>query len=556
MSTPHENIRIVIVGGVAAGAAAAVRARRLSEEADILLLERGDYISYANCGLPYHVGGDISNRDDLIVANPEYLRQTFNIDVRTRNEAVTIERDGKRLTVRDRRSDDIYQVAYDKLVLCQGATPVIPPLPGIDNPRLLTLRSMRDMDSIRKLVDWGARKAVVIGANYIGLEVVEALRKRGVAVDLVELQRQVMPSLDPEMASDVETHLHDNGVKLHLDTIAESFDGNPSGIDVTLSKGERLSADLAVLAIGVRPDSDMAASAGLEIGVSGGLRVDQHMRTSDPDIYAAGDMVEISHTVTGEPSVIPLAGPANRQARVVANHMLGRGSSYSSTQGTTILKIFDLTAACTGASEKSLRMLNIPYRKIYLHPYGHAAYYPGTAQMHLKLLFEPEQGKVLGAQIVGRDGVDKRIDVLATAIRGDITVYDLRELELAYSPPFGSARDPINYAGFVAANYLRGDVEFWYAEDYPEKTAGGVLIDVRSEKEFRRWHMEEAVNIPLHQLRSRLDEIRALQEGRHIYIYCLVGIRSYLAYRILLLNGFEHMSTLSGGAKTFQGFHI
>lgn len=555
MGTPHEKIKIVIVGGVAAGAAVAARARRLSEQAEIVMLERGDYVSFANCGLPYHIGGEISERDDLLVASPEYLRETFNIDVRTNHEAVTIESEKKLLVVRDHIADGIYEESYDKLVLCQGAVPIVPPLSGIDNPRLFTLRNIPDMDGIKGLVDGGAGSAIVIGANYIGLEVVEALRRRGLDVALVEMQRQVMPSLDPEMSRDVEKHLRDQGVDIHLDAIAEAFEEDGSRIAAKLSNGKRLAADLTILAIGVRPDTDMAANAGLEIGVSGGLRVDRHLRTSDPDVYAAGDMVEVNHTVTGEPALIPLAGPANRQGRIVANHILGRSSSYGSSQGTTILKVFDLTAACTGASEKSLHLLNIPFGKIYVHPYGHASYYPNTAQMHIKLMFEPEQGKVLGAQIVGRDGVDKRIDILATAIRAEISVYDLRELELAYAPPFGSTRDPINYAGFVAANYLRGDVEFWYADEYPEQTAGGLFIDVRTEKEYRRWCIDGAVNIPLHEIRSRLDEIRELQKGRNIYLYCLVGIRSYLAYRILLLNGFKHISTLAGGKKTFDGFH-
>ncbi len=555
MNSPRERIKLVIVGGVAAGASAAVRARRLSEVADIVLLERGEHVSFANCGLPYHIGGEISKHDDLLVVTPDYLRQTFNIDVRTGNEAVSIDRDRKLLTIHDYVGDRIYQESYDKLVLCQGAAPVTPPLPGIDHPRLFTLRNIPDMDTIKAIVDAGARRAVVIGANYIGLEMVEALSRRGMHIDLVEMQRQLMPSLDAEMARELECHLEDKGIRLHLDTIAESFTDGAGGIRVALNNGEKLEADMALLAIGVRPETDMALNAGLETGISGGLRVDRHMRTSDPDIYAAGDMVEVSHTVTGEPSLIPLAGPANRQGRIVANHVMGRDSTYGSTQGTSILKVFEMTAACTGASEKLLKKLNIPYRKIYLHPYGHASYYPGTSQMHMKLLYGPGLGKVLGAQIVGRDGVDKRIDILATAIRGDITVYDMRELELAYAPPYGSARDPVNYAGFVAANDLRGDVEFWYAEDYPGKTAGGLLLDVRTKKEFRAWHIEGAVNVPLHEIRSRLDEIRGLQQGRPLFLYCLVGIRSYLAYRILRLHGFEHLSTLAGGKKTFRSVH-
>ncbi|GBE57472.1 coenzyme A disulfide reductase [bacterium BMS3Abin01] len=548
-------MKLVIVGGVAAGASAAARARRLNEQADIIILERGEYISFANCGLPYHVGGDIRKRDDLLIVTPEHMRENFNIDVRTGNEAIAIDRERKLLTVRNLETGGEYRQAYDKLLLCQGSAPVTPPLPGIDHPRLFTLRNIPDMDAIKQLVDDGAQRAVVIGANYIGLEMVEAFRGRGMDVDLVEMQRQVMPSLDLEMASDLQRHLESHDINIHFDAIAETFDDDPHGIMVTLSNGTKLAAGLAVLAIGVRPETGMAADAGLEIGISGGVRVDQHLRTSDPDIYAAGDMVQVSHTVTGEPSLIPLAGPANRQGRIAANHIMGRNSTYASTQGTAILKVFEMTAAATGASEKHLNYHDIPYRKIYLHPYGHAPYYPGTASMHLKLLFSPGEGNILGAQIVGYDGVDKRIDVLATALRAGITVFDLRDLELAYAPPYSSAKDPVNMAGFVAANMLRGDVEFWYAEDYPEKTADGVIIDVRSRKEFSRWHIEGAVNIPLHELRSRLDEVRELAGDRPIYLNCLVGIRSYNAYRILHLNGFKHIFNLAGGRKTFESVH-
>lgn len=548
-------MKIVIVGGVAAGASTAARARRLSEDAEIVILERGEHISFANCGLPYHIGGEIKDRGDLLIVTPKNLKDNFNIEVRTGHEALAIDREMKRLLVRDHHGDDEYEEPYDKLVLCQGAAPIKPPLPGIEHPRLQVLRNMSDMDAINSLVDEGSASAVVIGANYIGLEIAEALRRRGLDVSLVEMQKQVMPVLDREMASDLQQHIHDMGVTLLLDTIAESFNDSSGMIEIVLSNDTKLTADMAVLAIGVNPETDMARDAGLEIGVSGGVRVDQHMRTSDPDIYAAGDMVETYHNVTGEPVVIPLAGPANRQGRIAANHIMGRNSSYHSTQGTAILKVFGMTAACTGVSEKTLRKLQIAYRKIYIHPYSHARYYPGATHMHLKLLFETKQGKILGAQIVGYDGVDKRIDILATAIRAGVTVYGLRELELAYSPPYGSAKDPINMAGFVAANDLRGDVEFWYAEEYAEKASSGLIIDVRSRKEYEKWHIVDSVNIPLHEIRSRLEEIRTLQGGKPVYLYCLVGIRSYLAYRILHLNGLEHVFNLAGGRMTFESVH-
>ncbi|MCB0127254.1 MAG: FAD-dependent oxidoreductase, partial [Caldilineaceae bacterium] len=357
-----------------------------------------------------------------------------------------------------------------------------------------------DMDAIKAVVDQGAFSAVVIGGGYIGMEIAEALRHRAVKVDLVEMLPQVMPPLDPEMARDLAYHMESYGVSLHLGVTAQSFCDVDGAVQVELSDGLQLTADLVIMAVGVRPASSLAHSAGLAIGGRGGIQVDAHMRTSDPDIYAAGDMVEVTDTVTGEPTVIPLAGPANRQGRIIADHIFGRASAYRSTQGTAVLKVFDMTGGCTGASEKVLNRSHIPYRKIYIHPSGHAGYYPGTAPMHLKLLFAPDDGRVLGAQIVGYDGVDKRLDVFATALRAGMTVYDLEHLELAYAPPYGSAKDPVNMAGFVAANLLRGDVTFWYAEEYPEKTVSGTIIDVRSEEEFAAWHIPGAINIPVGEL--------------------------------------------------------
>jgi len=548
-------MKLVIVGGVAAGATAAARARRLSEDAEIIILERGGYISFANCGLPYHIGGEIKERDDLLIVTPEHMRENFNIDVRTGHEVLAIDREQKQLTVSNHETGSEYRQPYDKLLLCQGAAPVKPSLPGIDHPRLFTLRDLPDMDAIEEAIAAGAREAVVIGANYIGLEVMEALSRRGLTVQLVEMQKQVMPSLDREMTTSLEQHIEDHGVRFHPGVIAESFEGGEGHVTAVLSDGERLEADLVVLAVGVRPEVGLAHKAGLELGETGGVRVDRHMRTSDPDIYAAGDMVETLNTITGDAALIPLAGPANRQGRTAANHIMGRDSTYESTQGTAILKVFGMTAARTGATEKNLKAREIPFNKIYLHPYGHASYYPGTEQMHLKLLFSPGEGRILGAQIVGRDGVDKRIDVLATALRAGLTVFDLRDLELAYAPPYGSAKDPVNMAGFVAANMLRGDVEFWYAEDYPEKTAGGIIVDVRTRREYSRWHIEGAVNIPLHELRTRLDEVRELAGGRPIYLHCLVGIRSYNAWRILHNNGFTRIFNLAGGRRTFESVH-
>lgn len=549
-------MKIVIVGGVAGGASAAARARRLSEDAEIIILERDEYVSFANCGLPYHIGGEIQDRDALLLQTPESLKTSLNLDVRTGHEVLAIDRDGKSIQVRTRATGEEYTESYDKLVLCQGANPVRPPLPGIDHPRLFTLRNIPDMDAIKAVVDQGAFSAVVIGGGYIGMEIAEALRHRAVKVDLVEMLPQVMPPLDAEMARDLAYHMESYGVNLHLGVTAQSFTDVGGQIQTELSDGTQLLADLVVMAVGVRPASSLAHQAGLAIGNRGGIKVDEHMRTSDPDIYAAGDMVEVTDTVTGEPTVIPLAGPANRQGRIVADHIFGRDSAYQSTQGTAVLKVFDMTGGCTGASEKLLQRLHRPYRKIYIHPSGHAGYYPGTAPMHLKLLFAPGDGRILGAQIVGYDGVDKRLDVFATAIRAGMTVYDLEYLELAYAPPYGSAKDPVNMAGFVGSNLLRGDVDFWYAEEYPERTVSGTIIDVRSPEEFAAWHMPEAINIPVGELRDGLADKLPTGDLHHpLFVYCRVGFRSYLAYRILRQSGYDNVQTLAGGSKTFMSYN-
>jgi NADPH-dependent 2,4-dienoyl-CoA reductase/sulfur reductase-like enzyme/rhodanese-related sulfurtransferase len=544
-------MKIVVVGGVAAGASAAARARRLSEEAEIIIMEKGEFVSFANCGLPYHVSGDIEKRDALMVVTPKTLREWLNLDVRTLNEVTAIDRDRKSVAVTDHASGRSYEESYDKLVLCQGAKAVRLDVPGADHPRIFMLRNIPEMDDIIDAIDSGAGTAIVIGANYIGVEAGEALRKRKLKVELVELQDQVMPALDREMANDLRFHLEDHGVRVHLGTSARSFSDVDGQIGVELDNGRNIIADFIIMAIGVRPDTGLATAASIELGASGGVKVDQHMMTSDPDIYAAGDMVEVTDAVTGLHALIPLAGPANRQGRIVANHIFGRDDSYHSTQGSAIVKVFDMTAAITGASEKTLKAAGIGYEKIYLHPYGHAGYYPGTAPMHLKMLFSPDEGRVLGAQIVGFDGVDKRIDVLATAIHAGMTVFDLEQLELAYAPPYGSAKDPVNMAGFVGANVLNGDVDFWYPEDHPELTSEGVILDVRTNMEFKDGHIHGAIHIPLSQLRSRLDELQDYRD-KPIFTYCLTGIRSYYALRALRLNGFERVYNLAGSWRTWH----
>lgn len=545
-------MKIVVVGGVAGGASAAARSRRLSEDAEIVVLERDRYVSFANCGLPYHISGAIPKRDSLLLQTPDSLRASLNLDVRTGHEVTAINRGRKTVSVRVAASGESYEESYEKLVLCPGASPLRPDLPGVDHDRVFVLRNIPDMDLIKAAVDDGAGSAVVIGGGYIGVEMAEALRERGLRVDLVEMVDQIMPPLDPEMARDLQYHMESHGVALYLGKAATGFEDSGSGIRTCLNDGEVLESDFVVLAAGVKPENSLAKSAGLAIGSRGGIRTSSNMQTSDPDIYAAGDSVQVKDTITGEDALIPLAGPANRQGRIAAENIFGRDTEYTSTQGTAIVKVFDMTGGGTGASEKSLVRAGIPFHKIYIHPSGHAGYYPGTNSMHIKMLFDPGDGRILGAQTVGFDGVDKRLDVFSTAVRARMTVHDLEHLELAYAPPYGSAKDPVNMAGFVGANLLSGDVRFWYAEDYPEKTAGAVLIDVRSPKEFGEWTIPGAINIPLKELRARKDE---LDRTAPVRVFCRVGFRSYLAYRMLHQNGFQDLATLAGGSRTFTSYH-
>jgi len=545
-------MKLVVVGGVAAGMSAAARARRLDEAAEIVVLERGRHVSFANCGLPYHIGGAIAERDALLLQTPDSLRAMLNLDVRVGHEVLSIDRERNTLRIRDLTSGEEYEEAYEKLVLAPGATPLRPQLPGIDHAKIHVLRNVTDMDRLKADVDGGASAAVVIGGGYIGVEMAENLKERGLEVDLVEMVDQVMPPLDPEMAAEVADHMRWHGVRLHLGQKAAAFRDAGDGVAVELVGGETLKADLVVLAAGVRPDTALARSAGLELGECGGIKVDAHMRTSDPDIYAAGDAVEVTHAVTGESTLIPLAGPANRQGRTAADNILGRETAYTSTQGTSIVKVFDMAAGGTGATEKRLKKSGVPYEKLYTHPSGHAGYYPGTAPMHLKVLFSPGDGKLLGAQVVGYDGVDKRLDVLATALRAGMTVHDLEDLELSYAPPFGSAKDAVNMAGFVGANMLKGDIECWHPEQYPDETSQGVVLDVRGPNEYDVWHIPGARNVPLSKLRACLGQ---LPKDKPIYVYCRVGFRSYLAYRLLKQSGFEQVRTLAGGTMTFCSHH-
>jgi NADPH-dependent 2,4-dienoyl-CoA reductase/sulfur reductase-like enzyme/rhodanese-related sulfurtransferase len=547
-------MKLLIVGGVAGGASAAARARRLSEDADIILFERGPDVSFANCGMPYYLGDEIHDRRNLLVVTPQRLRQRFRLDVRMRASVEAIDRQARKVRVRDLVHDREYEESYDKLILAPGAAPIRPPLPGIDLPGVFTLRNLQDMDRIKETLDKGVRQAVVVGAGFIGLELAENLTRRGVHTTVVEFQDQVLPPFDPEMTTPIAKHLAARGVALLLGDSAEAFAKSAGGLTVSLKSGLRLPAQLVVLGVGVRPENRLAVAAGLEVGPRGGILVNDHMQTSDSDIYAVGDAVQIRDIVTGELAQVPLAGPANRQGRIAADNAFGRNSRYRGTQGTAIVGVFEVTAALTGASEKTLRRIGRPYRKVYVHPAHHAAYYPGAEGMTLKLLFDPEHGKVLGAQAIGGPGVDKRIDILAVAIQAGMTVFDLEEMELAYAPQYGSAKDPVNMAGFVAAGLLRGDHPQAAIEDVLAAGAGAAevpfLLDVRTQAEFAAGHIPGAVNIPIDELRARLGELPAT---RRLAVYCQVGQRGYLAVRLLQQAGFDAVN-LAGGYKTYLLF--
>jgi NADPH-dependent 2,4-dienoyl-CoA reductase/sulfur reductase-like enzyme/rhodanese-related sulfurtransferase len=542
-------MKLLIVGGVAGGASAAARARRLSEHAHIVLIERGPVVSFANCGLPYHIGGEIVDRGKLIVVTAERLRERFNLDVRTRQSVESLDRTGKTVRIRDLDSGHEYDESYDALILAPGAAPIRPSLPGIDLPGIFTLRNLDDMDHIVQHVQHGVREAVVIGAGFIGMELVENLVRRGIGTTVVESQDQILPPFDKEMTAPLVEHLAAKGVTLLPGQSAEAFEQTPDGLSVRLKSGRQLSAQLVIVGVGIRPENKLAVDAGLEVDPRGGIRVSDFLQTSDPSIYAVGDAIEVKDFVTGEPTQVPLAGPANRQGRVAADNIFGRPMRFRGTQGTAIVRVFDRTAAVTGASEKTLRRLGRDYRKVYVHPANHVGYFPGAEGMTLKLLFHSQSGKVLGAQVVGGAGVDKRIDILSVAIQAGMTVFDLEEMELAYSPQYGAAKDPVNMAGFVASGLLRGE----HPQTVVEKTladsdSSSCLIDVRTREEFMAGRMPGAINIPVDELRARLSEI---PRDRPITVYCQVGQRGYLATRILNQSGFNAVN-ISGGYKTFQ----
>lgn len=550
--------RILIVGGVAGGASCAARARRLSETARIVIFERGPYVSFANCGLPYYVGKVITDESELLVATPELFRDRFNIDVRVRHNVRKIDRERQMIEVEELETGRIYQEAYDALVLSPGSRPIRPPLPGIDLPGIFTLWTIPDT---RNIVEWiqahGIKRATVVGGGFIGLEMVENLVGLGITVDLVEMAPHVMPSMDPEMAAFIHDHLSAKGVRLHLETAVTGFEQNGDHqLQASLSNGDRIQTEMVLMAVGVRPRTELAVDAGLEIGATGGIRVNAAMATIDDRIWAVGDAVETVDAVTGSAAKVPLAGPANRQGRIAADAILSSAEpphTFRGVQATAVCGVCGLTVAATGLSEKAAARLHadgvLPdFEKIYLHPDHHAGYYPDAQTITLKLIFEKESGRVLGAQALGLAGVEKRIDVIAGAIQHKATVYDLEEVELCYAPQYGSAKDPVNLAGMVAANTLRGHVPLVHWPDLVGKDA--FVLDVRTVEEYDEGHIPGAVNIPLDELRGRLDE---LPRDREIFAHCYVGQRSYFAIRMLLENGFSARN-ISGGYLMHSAF--
>lgn len=548
--------KIVIVGGVAGGASCAARLRRLDEAAEIILLERGEYISYANCGLPYYVGDVIRSRDALLVQKPEVMRARFRVDVRTRNEVLSIDREKKTVSVKNLETGEVCQESYDNLVLATGSSPIRPPIKGIDSPRIRTLWTVPDTDRLHDMARAnGVRSAAVIGGGFIGLEVAENLRHAGLDVSIVEMLDQVMAPMDYEMAQVLHENIEANGVHLSLGDGVDSFRDDGKQVTIVLKSGKEISVELVVLSIGVRPNNELAKAAGLPLNARGGVVTDEHLRTSDPNIYAVGDIIEVNDLVFGERTMAPLAGPANKEGRIAADNIAGGDAVYRGAQSTSIFKVFDLTAATTGTNEKTLikkgMVLGRDYERVIISQNSHAGYYPGATPMFLKLLFSTDGKKIFGAQIVGYDGVDKRIDTIAVTLRLGGGVRELTELELAYAPPYSSAKDPVNMLGFTAENVLTGKLRFsgW---DAVEKQPDALLLDVREDAERMAFQLENAIQIPLGQLRDRLDEV---DRSKTILVFCAIGVRSYNAVRILMQHGFEHVLLYPAGTRFYQSTH-
>ncbi len=548
-----DKQRIIIVGGVAGGASAAARLRRLSESATIIMFERGEYISFANCGLPYYIGGEITQKSALTLQTPKSFNARFNVDVRTFSEVLSIDRQAKTVTVKNHKTGESYTEGYDKLVLSMGAEPIKPPIDGINSSRVFTLRNIPDTYKIKEYIEsFNPKTATVVGGGYIGVEMAENLHTAGVEVTIVEMQDQLIAPLDLDMACDVHKHIQSKGVKLMLGNAVRSIKEDENGLQISLNSGE-IQADMVILAIGVKPESGIAKAAGLAVNERGGIVVGDDMRTSDENIYAVGDAVEVTDFVTAQKANIPLAGPANKQGRIAADNICGGSSRYTGTQGSAILKVFNMTVATTGVNEKTAKRLGLSYDKSFTYSASHAGYYPGAVNMSVKTIFEKDTGRILGAQLVGFDGVDKRCDVLATVIRFGGTAADLTKLELCYAPPYSSAKDPVNMAGYTIENLLTGKVKNFHWHDIEElsrKSADGsiILLDTRTKLEYERGHIDGFINIPLDDLRSRLSE---LDRNKTIYVTCQVGLRGYLATRILTQNGFDCYN-LSGGYRLYS----
>ncbi len=544
-----KNMKIVIVGGVAGGATAAARLRRLDEEAEIVLFEKDKYVSYANCGLPYHIGGAIEHREELFLQTPEGFRDRFRVDARVRTEVLAIKPVEKTVTVKNLRTGVLYDEKYDTLILSMGAKPVKPAIKGIEGENIFTLRNVPDMDRIKAAI---ARKnnasAVIVGAGFIGLEMAENLKEAGLSVSVIEQANQVMGTIDYSMAAMAHQYLRAKEIGLLLEETVTAFEPEDNRVTVRMESGKAITADIVILSIGVAPENRLAKEAGLQIGRLGGIFVNEYMQTSAPDIYAVGDAVEVKNPVTGKPALIPLAGPANKQARIAADNIIhGNSRVYKGTIGTSIAKLFEMTVASAGASERLLAREGIEYMTSISHAGSHAGYYPGALPLSIKVNFAPD-GRLLGAQVVGFGGVDKRVDLLAQVIRNGGTIYDLQEIEHAYAPPFSSAKDPVNMAGFIAENILRGQVKIAHWHEVENAGPGTVIVDVRTKEEFEAGHIQDAVNIPVDELRDRLSEI---PRDKTIYVYCAVGLRGYTASRILLQRGYEAVYNLSGGYKTY-----
>lgn len=543
-------MKVLIVGGVAGGASAAARLRRLDEKAEIIMFERGEYISFANCGLPYYIGGEINKKSALTLQTPQSFNSRFNVDVRVFNEVTAIDPEKKQVTVHNVQTGEDYTESYDELILSPGAAPLVPKMDGVDDPRVFTLRNIPDTVKIRDYVEEEfPESAVVVGGGYIGVEMAENLKKAGLKVTIVELADHVIAPLDGDMAAEVHRYLRDQGVELMLGKAVQSMEDKGGKLTLHLSEGE-IETDMVILSVGVRPDTALAQSAGLELNPKGAIVVNEHMQTSKEHIYAVGDAIEIVDFVTGKKGYVPLAGPANKQGRIAADNICGIKSSYKNTLGSSVLKIFDMTVAMTGVNERAAQAAGLDYDKVYTYSQSHASYYPGGHGISIKTLYEKGTGKILGAQLVGYDGVDKRCDVIATAIRAGMTAYDLTELELCYAPPFGSAKDPVNFVGYVIENTLTGKVKnfFWNDVEKLPRDGSVTLLDVRTPSEREAGHIPGFIHIPLDELRQRAGE---LPQDKPVYIHCHSGLRSYLACRMLTGLGYD-CCNLSGGWRFYE----